>query len=257
VSDPVSDTYGTIRNANFDKIVGAAWNNLVVWAIPSRGFNYNNQLLIRDLTNKEKPKWYIWDLEVDWIGTISPPNRDSFMYIRQGNEFFQLAETYVAEDENSDGTSEPFPVEIETSLKSFNQGRNNYMAVTQVVVYLANFIGTVNITVSYINKKGRVKTKTKTFTNGSHGRNSLGGWGNPRLLYRSFNNRMINWSTPIPFSGESSNSLKINKRCRIKLPNPVVNEVKLKVYSDLDNTSFDVVMANFEGVNIGVIGDIV
>ena len=68
---------------------------------------------------------------------------------------------------------------------------------------------------------------------------------------------MINWSTPLPLSGEQNNTLKAVKRCRIKLPNPVVNEVKFKVSSDLSNTSFDLVMANFEGVNIGVIGDIV
>lgn len=257
VSDPISKTYKTIKSASFDKIVGAAWNNLVAFTVPSRGYNYNNQILIRDLTNKNKPKWYIWDLAVDWIGTISPPNRDSFMYIRQGNKFFKLIESYVAEDENSDGISTPYPVVIEGNLKAFSQGRNSYFAVTQAVFYLAEFIGTVTIQVSYVNKKGKIKTKTKTFTNGNHGRNLFGGWGNPRLLYQSWNNRMINWSTPLPLSGEQNNTLKAVKRCRIKLPNPVVNEVKFKVSSDLSNTSFDLVMANFEGVNIGVIGDIV
>lgn len=257
VSDPISKTYKTIKSASFDKIVGTAWNNLVAWTAPTRGYNYNNQILIRDLTNKNKPKWYIWDLAVDWIGTISPPNRDSFMYIRQGNKFFKLIESYVAEDENSDGTSTPYPVVIEGNLKAFSQGRNSYFAVTQAVFYLAEFIGTVTIQVSYVNKKGKIKTKTKTFTNGNHGRNLFGGWGNPRLLYQSWNNRMINWSTPLPLSGEQNNTLKAVKRCRIKLPNPVVNEVKFKVSSDLSNTSFDLIMANFEGVNIGVIGDIV
>lgn len=257
VSDAVAKTYGTIKNANFDKIVGTAWKNLVCWAIPSRGYNYNNQILVRDLTNRDKPKWYIWDLAVDWIGSISPPNRDSFLYIRQGNEFFKLQESYVAEDENSDGTSTPYPVVLETNLKAFSQGRNAYFAATQVVVYLAEFIGTVNIQVTYYDKKGRPKVKSKTFTNGSHGRNLLAGWGNPRLLWQSFNNRVINWSTPMPTASDNNNSLKIVKRCRIKLPNPVINEAKIKISSDLSNTSFDAVMANFEGVNIGVIGDIV
>lgn len=257
VSDPVADTYSTIKNASFDKIIGASWNNLVAWAIPSRGYNYNNQILIRDMTNRQKPKWYIWDLAVDWIGSITPPNRDGFLYIRQGNEFFKLAETYVAEDENSDGTSEPYPMVIDSSLKAFSQGRNVYMAITQTVFYIAEFIGTITITVSYVNKKGKIKSKVKTFTNGGHTRNILSGWSNPRLLYRSWNNRGINWSTPIPTSGDQNNSSKIVKRCRIKLPNPVVNEVKVRISTDLSNTSFDFVNANFEGVNIGVIGDIV
>jgi hypothetical protein len=257
ISEAISQTFSTIKNANFDKIIGASWNNLVCYSVPSRGFNYNNQVLVYDLSNKDKPKWYIWDLEVDWIGTISPPNKDSFLYIRQGNEFFKLVEGYVAEDENSDGTSSPFPVVVEGALQAANAGKNTFFAATQAVVYLANFIGTVDITISYVDKKGKVKSKTKQFTNGASARNLTGGWGNPRLLWSSWNNRMINWSTPIPTSSDSNNSLKINKRCRIRLPNRVVNEAKFRVSSDLEGTSFDVVSVVIEGVNIGVIGDIV
>lgn len=257
VSDQVSKTYATIKNANFDKIIGAAWNNLVVFTVPSRGYNYNNQIIVRDMTNREKPKWAVWDLAVDWIGAISPYNQASFMYIRQGNQFFKLQETYVAEDENADGTSTPYPVTVEGSLKAFSQGKNSYFAATQAVFYLANFIGTVDITVTYINNKGKPKSKTKRFTNGSNRRNVLAGWGNPRLGWRSANSRMINWSTPLPVAGEADASQKKTKRCRIRLPNPVINEAKFSISSNLENTSFDLVNANYEGVNIGVIGDIV
>lgn len=257
ISQQVADTYSTIKNASFDKIVGAAWNNLVALAIPSRGYDYNNQLLIYDLTNKDKPKWYVWDLAVDWIGTISPHNKDSFFYIRQGGEFYKLVESYVAEDENADGTVTAYPVEVQSNLKAFSQGKNVYMAVNQVVVYLAEFIGSVTVTVYYKNNKGREKFKSRTFTNGTHRRNPAAGWGNPRLLWRSANNRLINWSTPMPTSGDNNSSQKITKRYRIKLPNPVVNEAKIKAASDLDNTSFDLVNGNFEGVVIGVVGDIV
>lgn len=256
-SDAIQPTYSTIKNARFDLIVGATWNSLTMFAVPSRGYDYNNQILVRDMTNKQKPKWYIWDLAVDWLGAVSPPNSDSFMYVRQGNEFFKLAESYVAEDEESDGTSAAYPVVVEGALLAANQEKNSFFAATQAVVYVTDFIGTINIDISYVNKKGKLKTKRKTFTNGAHTRNTLGGWGNSRLLYGSFNNRVINWSTPMPFSGENSASLKIKKRCRIRLPNPVVNEVKFKVSSDLSNTSFNVVNAVLEGVNIGVIGDIV
>lgn len=257
VSQAVADTYSTIKNASFNKIVGTAWNNLVAFIIPSRGFNYNNQILVYDLVNKDKPKWYLWDILADWIGTVSPPDSDSFMYIREDNHFFKLVDSYVAEDENSDGTVSPFPVTLETALVPATQARNSFFASTQAVVTLANFIGTVWVEVTYYDKKGREKTKRKSFTNGSFVRNLLGGWGNPRLLWQSFNNRVINWSTPMPYAGEANTSAKIKKRCRIRLPNPVVNEAKFKVWSELDNTSFDTVNCVIEAVNIGVIGDIV
>lgn len=257
VSDPVSKTYKTIKNANFGKIVGAAWNNLVAFAVPSRGYNYNNQIIVRDMTNREKPKWSIWDLAVDWIGAISPYNQASFMYIRQGNQFYKLQESYVAEDENANGTATPYPVTIEGSLKAFSQGKNSYFAANQAVVYLAEFVGSVDITITYINKKGDPKTKTKTFTNGSNTRNTQAGWGSPRLLYKSANNRALGWSKQMAISGESAGSQKKIKRCRIRLPNPVINEYKVSVSSNLQNTSFDFVGSNLEGINIGIIGDIV
>ena len=256
-SEKISKSYRTIKSTNFDKIVGTAWNNLLVFTVPSRGYNYNNQLFVYDLTNKDKPKWSIWDIAVDWVGAVSPPDRDSFLYVRQGNKIFKLIETYVAEDEDDTGASSPFPLGVEGSLLAFNQARNSYFALAQAVFYVANFIGTINITVTYIKKKGRVKTKTKTFTNGSQSRNVLGGWSNPRLLYQAFNNRIINWSTPTPISSESNNSLKAVKRLPVRLPNPVVNEVKFKISSNLENTSFDLVGVTYEGVNVGIVGDIV
>lgn len=257
VSRNIARTYGTIKNANFNKIVTAAWNNLIFFIVPSQGYNYNNQIAVYDLNNQDKPKWYLWDLAADWIGSISPFNSDSFVYIRQGNKFFKLADSYAAEDENSDGTSTPFPVTVETALVPANQARNSFFASTQAVVYLANFVGTVNVEVTYIDKKGRVKRKQKAFTNGAPTRNLLGGWGNPRQLWQSFNNRVINWSTPMPTAGVPNSTEKIIKRCRIRLPNPVVNEAKFKVWSELSSTSFDVVNCVIEAVNIGVIGDIV
>lgn len=257
VSKNIQNTYSTIKNAEFNKIVATAWNNLIFFAIPSRGYNYNNQIAVYDLYNIDKPKWYIWDLVVDWIGSISPPDHASFVYIRQGKKFFKLEESYVAEDQDSDGSSAPYAVELDTSLKAFSGGRNVYFAATQAVLYLANFIGTVTIQVYYTDKKGKTKMKQKVFTNGTLTRSLFGGWGNPRLTWHSANSRIINWSKQLPTSGEANNSLKINKRCRIKLPNPVINEAKIKIISNLENTSFDVVNGNFEGVNIGVIGDIV
>lgn len=260
VSKSIASTYATIKNADFNKIVAAAWNNLIFMAVPSRGYNYNNQILVYDLNNQDKPKWYIWDLAVDWIGSISPPNTDSFVYIRQGNKFFKFIDSYVAEDENGDGTTTAYPVVVEHALLPIVTGRNSFFAMTQAVFYVANFIGTVTIVVTYVTQKGKLKTRSKTFTNGGFAHSSLVGWGNPRQLYRSFNNRIINWSTPMPFtplSGATTNTQKITKRLRIRIPNPVTNEVKAQVSSGLDKTSFDLVNAVYEGVNIGVIGDIV
>lgn len=257
ISNAIADTYSTIKNAEFSKIVGTAWNNYVMMIVPSRGYNYNNQILIYDLTNENAPKWAIWDLQADWIGTVSPPNAASFVYIRQGNKTFKFIDSYVAEDEDSSGISTPFPVDIRGSLIPFSNGSNYYVAATQGVFYVANWIGTVHCEVSYINQKGKLKTKTKTFTNGAISKNGMAGWSNPRNLWRSFNNRIINWSTPMPNTGEANVSQKKTARLRVRLPNPVVNEVKFRIYHDLDGSSVDLVKFSIEKVDVGIIGDIV
>lgn len=257
VSNQVADTYSTIKNAEFDKIVGTPWNNYVLFTVPSQGYNYNNQILVYDLSNEDVPKWNIWDIKADWIGTVSPPDQASFVYIRQGNQILKLVEKYVAEDEDSTGTSTAFPVDIRGSLIPFSKGRNYYVAASQGVFYVTDWIGTVTCEVTYIDKKGNEKTKRKSFTNGSSTRNYRAGWANPRLLYRAFNNRMVNWSTPIPTNPDGNNTLKIKKRLRVRLPNPIVNEVKFRIYSDLDNTSFNLVAFSIEKSDVGIIGDIV
>lgn len=257
ITKQIPVTYASIKNTDFSKIVGTAWNNLVMFTIPSRGYNYNNQILVYDLSNKDKPKWAVWDILADWIGTVSPPDRDSFVYIRRGSKFYKFVDTFVAEDGQDDGTTAPFPMVLETPLVPSSPARNSYFAYTQVVIYVANFIGTIEVEVSYVTQKGKTKTKHKTFTNGATSRKLAGSWSNPRLLWQAFNNRLINWSTPMPIAGTSSSSLKINKRLRIRLPNPVANEYKVKISTNLSNTAVDVVNIVPEGVNIGPIGDIV
>lgn len=257
ISNPIAETYNTIKNAAFNKIVGTAWNNYVFHTVPSQGYNYNNQITVYDLTNTEAPKWAVWDLRADWIGTVSPPNQASFVYIRQGTHIYKLIESYVAEDEDSTGAATPFAVDVKSSLIPFNQGRNNYVAAVQGVFYLANWIGTVNLEVRWIDQDGVEDYVVEQYTNGTVKRNLLAGWSNPRNVWRSWNNRIINWSTPMPTSNAGNNSRKITKRLRVNLPGPIVNEVKARVYSDLEGTSFDWVFFNIEKVDVGVIGDIV
>lgn len=257
ISNPISNTYSTIKNASFDKMVGTAWNNYVFFLAPSQGYNYNNQILVYDLTNTDGPKLAIWDLPADWIGTISPPNQASFLYIRQGTHIYKLVEGYVAQDEDSTGAASPFLVDVKGSLIPFSSGRNHFVAAVQGVFYVANFIGTVKCEVSWVDQNGDPGMETETFTNGTSTRNSLAGWSNPRLMWRSGNNRGLGWSKQIPTNSEGNNSLKITKRLRVLLPNPIVNEVKYRIYSDYDNTTFDLVNFNIEKVDVGIIGDIV
>lgn len=257
ISEPVGKTYKTIKSADFSKIVADAWDGLILFAVPSRGYSYNNQIIVYDLTNRQKPKWYIWDIPVDWLGVVSPPDRDSFVYIRQNNHFFKLVEGYVAEDEDHNGIATPFPMTLESAFIPFNQQRNSFFSMSQVVCSVAEFIGEYSVKVSYYNQKNKLKSKTKTFKHGTSARNLMAGWSNPRLLYRSWGNRVIGWGTPIPTSNSANANQKTRKRHKIRTPNPLINEYKITITTNLSNTSLDVLGIAPEGVNIGVIADMI
>src|SRR5690606_13497489 len=109
ISEKANKTYKSISYRNYNKIVTAAWDNLIFIAVPSRGYPFNNQIMVYDLTNKDRPKWYIWDIEADWIGTMTPQDQSAFVYIRDDNHFFRLIEGYTAQDEDSQGRSVTFP----------------------------------------------------------------------------------------------------------------------------------------------------
>lgn len=256
ISEKVNKTYSSISYRNFDKIVTAAWDNKIAFAVPSRGYNFNNQIMIYDLSNKDRPKWYIWDIEADWIGTMTPPDQSAFLYIRKGKHFFRLRESYVAQDEDETGASLPFPTTVETTLLATSQTRNSFFAVNQAVSYMAEFVGKLTMTVTYVNQRGKTKTKVKEFTNGTHRRNMIAGWSNPYLLYGTGKSPYQSWSGQLPINREGFVQ-KTNRRIKMRLPNPVVNEMKIRIDSDFEDTSYRLVNATFEGISVGIIGDIV
>lgn len=256
ISTPIERTYMGIRDENYSKIVGCAWDNRVLFTVPSRGYDYNNQIIVYDTTNPDAPKWCVWDIRADWIGTISPQNESSFVYIRQGNHFFRLERSYVASDESSEGVDVPFPIAVEGSLLPSSEARNTYFALNQAVFYLADFIGTVTVGVQYVTQKGKTKTKSKTIVGNQYRKNSHAGWGSPSLLYSVGQSTYQRWGDMLP-AGDVGGVTKEIRRIRLKLPNPLVNEVKFFVTTSLDNSSFILNSVTYEGVQIGVVGDIV
>lgn len=256
VSRQIERTFAGIRDENYSKIVGCAWDNRILFTVPSRGYDYNNQIVVYDVTNPDNPKWYIWDIRADWIGTISPQNESSFVYVRRDNHFFRLERSYVASDESSEGVDTPFPMSIEGSLYPSSEGRDTYLAINQAVFYIADFIGSITVGVQYVTQKGKTKTKSKTIVGSQYRKNSFAGWGSPSLLYDVGKSAYQRWGDMLP-AGDVGGVTKTIQRIRLKLPNPLVNEVKFFVNTNLDNSSFILNSVSYQGVMIGVVGDIV
>ena len=254
ISDKYARTVKSIKNSALAKIVGTAWSNRIYMTVPSRGYDYNNEILIYDMTNDQNPIWYGFDIRAQWIGTISPQNESAFVYVCQDNHIFRLEEAYVALDDNTDGTTTSFPVEATGSIIGTNQAHNAFISVIQVVFYLVDVIGSVQMGVTYRNENGRMKTKAKTVTQGEYASSSGGGWSSPPYLFSGGESTYNQWDD-VPAIEDADIATKTTIRVRVPL-NVITNEMQWFINTNLDNSSFILRSVSYEGVNIGVRGDL-
>jgi len=257
ISDPVIDEVSTIKTELLNQIVGTAWANKVMFSIPARGFNYNNEILVYDVTRKGAECWYAFDIRSQWIGVVSPLGSAGFVYVVRDNHFFKLQESYVAQDDTAEGTTEPFSVEITTALVGANAAHDGYYAVVQAVFYLRDFVGTADLVVRWRDRQsGKMKSKTKTVSNGTYKKSSDGGWSDTAYQFnQNLPTTVLRWGEIAPLS-DAQTPQKQDQRYRISLNNVVTNELQATVAINLDNSGLIFRSVSFQGQPLGISADI-
>lgn len=255
ISDPIEDYVSQIKANRLDQTVGTGWDNKIYMTVPSLTADENNKIIVYDIANKDLAAWYAYDIAAQWIGTITPSDDPAFVYICQDNHILKLVDAYVAQDEDSSGTVTSFPVELSTGIMSANTAHNGFTAVVQVVVYLIEFVGSVDITIRYRNMNGNWRYKTKTFSRGLYSPSTEGNWSSSGYLYNQvYNTNVLRWGEIDVFSN-SNTSTKGDKRCIIPI-NDITNEVQVSLAVNLDNTGVVVRSISIEGQALGVAPDI-
>lgn len=256
ISDPIINEVGSIRNDLLEKIVGTAWANRILFTIPSRGFEYNNEIIVYDTTRRDNECWYTMDVRAQWIGTISPPGSAGFVYIAQDNHFFRLDTMYVAQDETADGLTKPFPMEVTTALIGANTAHDGYFAVVQVVFYLRQFVGSVDLIVRWRDyQSGKMKTKTKTVTNGQYAKSSVGGWSSSGYLFnQNLPTEVLRWGE-VDKLNDSQSTQKADLRFRVPL-SVITNELQATIAINLDNSAVIGRSVSFQGQPLGISPDV-
>lgn len=257
VSDPIIDEVGSIKTSLLPQIVGTAWGNRIMFVVPARGFNTNNIILVYDMTIKDAPCWYTYDISAQWIGTVSPPGSPGFSYIAQDNHFFRLDTNYVAQDESSTGLLVPFPVRMLSAQIGTNAAHNGYFAVVQAIYYLEAWVGSVDLIVSWRDyQSGIMKTKVKTVSNGTYTQSTSGGWSSSGYLFNQvLPTTVLAWSDTDIITGAQTPQ-KINKRVAIPLSNIVTNELQAGFAINLNNSATILRSVSFEGQPLGVSPDV-
>lgn len=250
ITDAVYQTVASIKNTALGNIVGAAWENRILWSVPSRGYDFNNELMVYDMTNEQHPIWYKWDIRCQWIGVISPSDAASFVYVCQDNHIFRLVRGYVAADENSSGQLVPFATEARGGWIGTNPAHNEYKAVVQVVFDIVDGLGTTHATVNYSNRGKTPQSSSKDIVFASYATSSLDGWDNANYTYEGGGGHYSTWDDVAPLSGQAAGG-KSRERGKIRLKT-ITNEVQWSVSTDPTTTSsFNLRAISYEGVNLG------
>lgn len=243
-----------IKVEALNEVVGAAWDDLMMWLIPAYGFDTPNEILIRDLNNDGS-----WTpplkIPAQWIGTVSPPDGPAFVYICQGNKILKLFESFGTVDYKGSG-SEPFRTYAKGSLVGINEAHNAYQAVVQAMFYLVDVIGDITIGVNYRNQNGKIKTKKKVYKGPKYVLSSSGGWSDPQYTYAHFKTpARQGWSSIAKIDESAATLERVTKRVPLSI-NDLASELQWFIETSVGYNDYLLRTVSYEGENLGVKPDL-
>jgi hypothetical protein len=260
ISIPIADLYQTINADQLANIVGCGINDRIYFSCAVNGFPYNNIILVYDFTDLNNPKWYPWNITQQWVGVISPPASQVFLYVCQDNHIFKLEKGPIAVDEDTNGFPTPFHFGATGPLMGTNTDHSAYLALVQAVFYLVNVVGNVEVSVRYstASPSGLVKynNRSKTVTGPPYVMSDDGNWSDYRYEFLPAESPLLAWGETAVFNESDNQQPPSNYRPPVPI-NQVVNEAQWSFSSDPVAASGATLRSvSYEGVTIGPKADI-
>lgn len=252
ITDNIYPYVSSIKTDSMKNIIGAAWNNKLIWIVPSYGFTTPNQIIVRDLDNDGA--WYVLDIPSQWIGVVSPNDSAAFVYVCQGNKILKLTELFGTVDYVG-GIADTFSTGARGCWVGVNEANNSYKAVVQAVFDVRELIGDITVGVNYIDENGRLQTKQKTYSGPKYIKSFAGGWADPGYTY-SGTDLVPSWND-FPIIDESaSTSSKEDKRIVLPMENVIVSRLQWWIQTPDDYGSYIFRGVSYEGINLGITPDL-
>jgi hypothetical protein len=261
VSVPIEDLWQSINSSQLVNIVGDGINDRMYFSCAVNGFEYNNIILVYDVTDANNPRWYPWNIRQQWFGIISPPDSQVFLYVCQDNHIFKLEYGPVAQDENSLGVPTPFPFSATGPLTGSNQDHSAYLALVQAVFYLVDIIGDIDVTVIFApsSPSGLIKyhDRVKTVEGPPYVYTSDGGWTDYLYEFLPSEEALLGWGENPVFDTSENQQSPASFRRPVPV-NQVVNEAQWSFSSNANNPNSGGTLRSisYEGVSIGVKADV-
>ena len=192
------------------------------------------------------------DIPAQWIGVVSPPDSQAFVYISQGKSSYKLASGSSTFDTK---TSAPAPFSTGLTGPMVGMGdhgeHNHWRAVVQVMVDVRNLVGDITVGVTYKNQNGKPKTKTKLYHGPAYTPGVGGGYGDPGWSY----SEVPHYGTTPKISSTLIAVSAIDKRIPVQIDD-IMNEAQWFYYTPVGYGSYQIHSVSFEGISLGVRPDL-
>lgn len=162
ISATIQDLVNTIRSDSSSLITSCSFDNVVYWCVPIEGNKKPNALLAYDLGGNGM--WYINRIALDFLFVVDDDNLKAAMHGVHNGDIYIIENVSAANDIlNNDDGGTPFPVSALGAPIGNNPAKSMYNYLLHSVFTFTGGRGTVNVGVSYTNKSGNVKSKSKTY----------------------------------------------------------------------------------------------
>jgi len=263
IAIPITSVYQSISASQLPNIVGCGIDDKMYFSCAIDGYDYNNIILVYDYTDPNNPRWYPWNIRQNWVGVVSPPNEDFFLYVSQDNHIFKLEQGTVAQDENSDGVPIPFDYGATGPISGLTPDHASYLAIVQALFYVLSVIGEIDVTITYAmaSPSGilKYKSRTKAIDGPDYVVGSDGNWSDYQYQFLPSEVPLLAWGGNPVFNPADTQQPSQSYRQPVSV-NEVVNEMQWQFASNSaasgGPTSATFRGVSYEGVNIGPKGDI-
>jgi hypothetical protein len=263
IAIPITSVYQSISASQLPNIVGCGIDDKMYFSCAIDGYEYNNIILVYDYTDPQNPRWYPWNIRQNWIGVVSPPNQDFFLYVSQDNHIFKLQQGIVAQDEDSNGVPTPFDFGATGPISGLTPDHASYLAIVQALFYVLDVIGEIDVTITYARASPsgllKYKSRTKNIDGPDFVVGSDGNWSDYQYQFLPSEMPLLAWGENPVFDPTDTQQPAQSYRQPVPV-NEVVNEMQWAFASNSFKSNGPVSATfrgvSYEGVNIGPKGDI-
>lgn len=263
IAIPITSVYQSINADQLPNIVGCGIDDKMYFSCAVNGYNYNNIILVYDYTDPQNPRWYPWNITQNWIGVVSPPNQDFFLYVSQDNHIFRLEQGTVAQDEDHNGVPHPFDWGATGPISGLTPDHASYLAIVQALFYVLDVVGEIDVTITYAmaSPSGQLKYKSrsKAINGPDYVIGNDGNWSDYQYQFLPSEQPLLAWGGNPVFNPADTQQPAQSYRQPVPV-NEVVNEMQWQFASNSLSSNGPTAGifrgVSYEGVNIGPKGDI-